>query len=489
VSTYRQIRRQARRARRAGLQPIVVIDRALPPPAWVLLARLAWRYRSEIAPAVMAGAVLAAGWWLHAAHPGWWPFLLVVSDLAAFALVMLGGHIRLTPLADRVYAAVAALAVGGWLAIAMILGPLTSVMLPVLLFGALLFAVPWWANRRRRARARLQRAFAAWPDIARAIGLPGAKIQSARVDAWGWRARVKLASGQTIADLTDRIPAIESALGAYRGAVSVDSAGDGKANWCELRVLDTRPHTDAVRWPGPSTWSITEPLGFGLFEDGGPCRVSLLRRHALLAAAAGSRESGLSVLIAAMAACHDVVIWAIDLTNGAELRPWAPCIERLATTPAAAAALLADAVAVLHARAGHLAAAGRRISEPSPAMPAMVIVIDEYAELADRAPAALADADFIAWRGRASAVTLVAAISRSAHKALDRGAVWSQMDIRICFDGPGQLLISAPEHTTPNRACAYLVTDEDVARTVATFGPRRPHLDDISRNALNGETR
>jgi hypothetical protein len=29
-----------------------------PCPAWVLLARLAWRYRSEIAPAVMVGAVL-----------------------------------------------------------------------------------------------------------------------------------------------------------------------------------------------------------------------------------------------------------------------------------------------------------------------------------------------------------------------------------------------------------------------------------------------
>ena len=68
MSTYRQIRRQTRRARRAGLQPIVVIDSPLPVPAAVLLARLAWRYRSEIAPATTAGAVLAAGWWLHHGH-------------------------------------------------------------------------------------------------------------------------------------------------------------------------------------------------------------------------------------------------------------------------------------------------------------------------------------------------------------------------------------------------------------------------------------
>lgn len=59
MSTYRQIRRQTRRARRARLQPIVVIDSELPNPAAVILARLAWRYRSEIAPAITAGR----SWW------------------------------------------------------------------------------------------------------------------------------------------------------------------------------------------------------------------------------------------------------------------------------------------------------------------------------------------------------------------------------------------------------------------------------------------
>ena len=127
-----------------------------------------------------------------------------------------------------------------------LLGPFTSPMPQVLGVGALLLAVPWWAHRRRRARARVQRALAAWPDISKAIGLPGSKIQSATVDLWGWRARVRLARGQTIADVTARIPAIESALGTYRGAVRVYPTGDGKANRCELRVLDTDPHAEAI---------------------------------------------------------------------------------------------------------------------------------------------------------------------------------------------------------------------------------------------------
>jgi hypothetical protein len=434
VSSYRQIRRQTRRARKAGLQPIVVIDSPFPVPAGVLLARLAWRYRSEIAPATTAGAVLVAGWWLHHAHAGWWPWLLAVSDLAASALMVLGARIGLSRLAERVYAAAAALGAGGWLAVAGLLGPLTSPMPQVLCAGAFILAVPWWAHRRRRARVRVQRAIAAWPDIAKAIGLPGSKIQSAGVDLWGWRARVRLARGQTIADLTARIPAIESALGTYRGAVRVYPTGDGKANRCELRVLDTDPHAESIGWPGPSARSITEPVDLGPFEDAEPCRVSFLRRHALFAGTTGSGKSGgLNVLMATLAACGDVVIWAIDLKKGMELGPWAPCIDRLATTPQEAAALLADAVAVLQARAAHLAATGRRVWEPSPQMPALVIIIDEYAELVDEAPDAMSDTDSIARLGRAVAVTLVAATQRPTQKAMGQGAVRSQMDTRICF--------------------------------------------------------
>jgi len=496
MSTYRQIRRQTRRARRAGLQPIVVIDSPLPAPVVLLLARLAWRYRSEIAPATTAGAVLRAGGWLHHGHAHLWAWVLAASDLAAFALVVSGARIGLTRLAERVYAAVAVVAAGGWLAVAALLGPFDSPVPQVLGIGALIFAVPWWAHRRRRARVRVQRALAAWPDIAKVIGLPGSKIQSGTVDLWGWRARVKLACGQTIADVTARIPGIESALGTYRGAVRVYPTGDGKANRCELRVLDTDPHAEAIPWPGPSARSITEAIDLGPFEDAEPCRVSFLRRHALFAGTTGSGKSGgLNVLMATLGACEDVVIWAIDLKNGMELQPWAPCIDRLATTPRDAAA--------------HLAATGRRVWEPSPEMPALVIIVDEYAELADEAPAAMGDTDSIARLGRAVAVTLVAATQRPTQKAMGQGAVRSQMDTRVCFrvrerkdvdlvlgqgmlsagwhahslNAPGKFLVSAPEHATPKRARAYLVTDDDVARITAHYGPRKLQLDDVSRGA------
>jgi S-DNA-T family DNA segregation ATPase FtsK/SpoIIIE len=123
-----------------------------------------------------------------------------------------------------------------------------------------------------------------------------------------------LARGQTIADMMAKIPAIESGLGTFRGAVRVHPTPDDLANRCELRVLDMDPHADAVPWPGPSVTTITEPIDLGPFEDAAPCRVLFLRRHALGGGTTGSGKSGwLNVLMGNLVACRDVVIWAIDL--------------------------------------------------------------------------------------------------------------------------------------------------------------------------------
>jgi S-DNA-T family DNA segregation ATPase FtsK/SpoIIIE len=218
--------------------------------------------------------------------------------------------------------------------------------------------------------------------------------------------------------------------------------------------------------------------------------------------------------MANLAACRDVVIWAIDLKKGMELQPWQACIDRLATSPEQAVALLRDAVAILQARAELLAATGRRVWDPSPDMPALVIVIDEYAELTDEAPEAAKDTDSIARLGRAVAVTLIAATQRPTQKAMGQGAVRSQMDTRICFrvrerkdvdlvlgqgmlsagwhahslNAPGKFLVSAPEHTAPKRARAYLVTDQAVTETAARHGGNRPELDEISQQAIGAAT-
>lgn len=513
MTSPRKMRSHARRMRRYGLQPMVVINSgdALPDLVIVIVARWLWRYRSELAPLTLAALTALAAWILHATHPHWWPALAAATVATAAAAGVAGSRLGLITRAERCYAATVIAATGGWLAAATATGPGRPPLPLALALAVPVFATPWWAHRRRRARVRVERVLAAWPEIAQAVGLAGSRVMSAVVDVWGWRARFALARGQTIADVIARLPAIESGLGTFRGAARVYPTPDDLANRFELRVLDKDPHADAITWPGPSIASITEPIDLGPFEDAMPAKVLLLRRHALFGGATGSGKSGgLNVLMGNLTACADVVIWAIDLKRGMELGPWAPCIDRLATTPTEARTLLADAVAILEARAAHLAHASRRVWEPSPEMPALVILIDEYAELVESAAEATGDADSIARRGRAVAVTLVAATQRPTQKAMGQGALRSQMDVRICFrvrerrdvdlilgqgmlaagwqayrlNAPGKFLISAPEHDTPRRARAYLLTDQAVAQSASEHATLRPDLDDVSTFAL-----
>jgi hypothetical protein len=512
TSPYR-MRRQARRMRRYGLQPMVVLNSGDPVPdlVIVILGRWLWHYRSELGPLALAAVTALAAWTLHATHPHWWPELAGVTGASMFGVAIAGARIGLAIRAERTYAVAVIASMGGWLTAATAVDPRREPLPWLLGIGALVLAIPWWAHRRRRARVRVERSLAAWPEIARVVGLGGSRLMSAVVDVWGWRARFALARGQTIKDVTTKLPAIESALGTFRGAVRVYPTPDDLANRFELRVLDKDPHADAITWPGPSVTSISEAIDLGPFEDATPARVLLLRRHGLLGGATGAGKSGgLNVLMGNLTACADVVIWAIDLKRGMELGPWASCIGRLATTPAGARALLADAVAILEARAAFLAATGRRAWEPTPDMPALVIIVDEYAELVESAQDATGDADSIARRGRAVAVTLIAATQRPTQKAMGQGALRSQMDVRICFrvrerkdvdlilgqgtlsagwhahtlNAPGKFLISAPEHDVPRRARAYLLTDQAVSDTAARYTDSRPLLDDVSRRAV-----
>jgi hypothetical protein len=508
-----RLRRNARRMRRYGIEPIAIINDDM----WfgslitTSAARALWRYRSELAPLSAALTLLLTGAILHTRYLTWWPAVLSGTVAVAGALVLWGRWVNLSRPAERGYAAVTTAFAGGWLTTAAIGGPLTPPLPVILAIGGVVLAVPWWAHRRRRARVRVERTLAGWPEIAEAVELAGSRVQSAIVDLWGYRFRLALGRGQTVEDAISKVPRLESALGARLGAVRVQPVPSKHAHRADVRVIETDPHADALAWPGPSINSISQPVKLGLFEDGSAVRVLLLRRHGLLGGMSGGGKSGgVNVLLGELTACPDAIIWAIDLKRGMELKPWASCLDRLATTAQEAEALLADAVAILDGRADHLAARGERVWEPSTNAPALIILIDEYAELVEEAPNAIKHADSIARRGRAVAVTLIAATQRPSQKAMGKSAVRSQMDVRLSFrvreqrdvdlilgqgmlkagwhahrlDAPGKFLICAPEHDIARRARTYLIDDDAVHSTVARHEPLRPQLDAVSAAAL-----
>ena len=291
-----------------------------------------------------------------------------------------------------------------------------------------------------------------------------------------------------------------------RGSVRVipDAA---RADRFTLRVIEKDPHAAPIPWPGITSATITRPAELGVSEDGQPVRVLFLRRHALIGGTTGAGKSGIvNVILAYLVACPDVVIWAVDLKGGMELGPWASCIQRLAFTPEQAAGLFRDAVTEVNRRAARMAETGKRSWDPTPDNPALVIIVDEYAEMPEEAHQY---ADSVARLGRAVAVSLLAATQRPSQDAMGKGAVRSQMDIRIClrvrerrdvdlilgqgaFKGgwhahqlsqPGAFLISDPAHATPERHRAYLIDDERIARHAAQHVHGRPRPPAGSRDA------
>jgi DNA segregation ATPase FtsK/SpoIIIE, S-DNA-T family len=524
-------RRQIRRMRRAwrkgeNAYPLLIVGTGEPFGIYVLSAAVIWcyRHRSAFKPFVITIATVAAAAIMHHNVGGSaqsWSAIALAATVITVTVMGIpvsclrrrrGGRLIADGLAwlweewgidrsiERAYAGTVIAATGGWLTAAILSGP-AAMPLPVLAgIFCVLLGIPWWFHRRRREKVRVERIIDGWPFVAEHIGLAGTEIISVVVDAWGWTARVLLKKGITTDQIIGRIHGIESGLGLRPGSVRV-FPDDTRADRCIMRVVENDPHAKPIPWPGTSSASIAQPIDIGVSEDGRRVSVLILRRNVLIGGTTGSGKSGiLNIIIAALAACADVVLWGIDLKGGMELQPWADCFEKLATTPEEADELFSEAVAKLDERAARMAAEGKRVWEPTPEDAALVIITDEHAELPDQSHVR---ADSIARRGRAVAVNLIAATQRPTQAAMGKNtSVRSQMDVRICLrvrerrdvdlilgqgafhsgwhahtlTQPGEFLVWDPEHTTPERHRAFLLTDESIARHAAACAPTRPRL-------------
>lgn len=485
------------------------------------IGRLLSRYRSELAPVYLAVAVFVGGLWLHHVHSSWMPWLIGVTAASAMVVAVVParwfGWASFGPILDRpverAYAVVVIVMIGGWLSAACHVGATIRPLPTVALFAGVGCAVPWWVHRRRRAKARVARDWADWPDLAEQAGLPGSKVLSIVVGKFGYVVRLALRKGHTAAQAIAAIAGIESVLGLRVGSVRVELEPK-RADRVTVRVIEKDPHAQPIVLPAhPQVGgaSVNKRLSLGLFEDGQPVGVLVKGRHVLIGGTTGAGKSGLlNVFLADLTECRDVAVWGVDLKGGMELGPWRSCLAALATTPARAVQVLRAGVVELNHRAELLAASGRRDWQPTSENPALVIVIDEYAELPDEAKEL---ADSIARRGRAVCVTLLVATQRPTQAAMGTAtAIRSQMDVRICLrirerrdvdlilgqgalaagwiahtlDMPGKFLISSPEHQIPRPARGYLVTDEEVTRRAAANTPLRPPLP--PEPADNGDT-
>jgi S-DNA-T family DNA segregation ATPase FtsK/SpoIIIE len=245
------VNRRARRARHrlrrgeARHEPLLVVsdDGSHLVDGAAMLARAGFRYRSELAPLLVASALWLGALVLRGARVA--PVWVAVVAVAVAAGV---AWPRVTPLwrpIERAYAAALLLTGGGWAAVATAVGADVAPVPLVLIIATIVGALPWWAHRRRRAKVQVERTLDAWPEISAAVGMPGSRVMSAVVDRWGWRARVGLPRGRTATELINSTPALESGLRTRPGAVRVEPDPD-RADHALVRVLTADPHAQPV---------------------------------------------------------------------------------------------------------------------------------------------------------------------------------------------------------------------------------------------------
>lgn len=215
--------RRHRRWRNRSAQPLMIVaDESYLVDLIAAIGRLLFRYRSELAPFTTAAVLSLGAAVLHVHHAMWWTYVLGVTSIAVAMVLATGAPFRLDRVSERIYASAVISIAGVWSAAAVKFGPWHD-PLPTLLGAAVIVAgLPWWTHRRRRVRVMVDRTIQAWPNIAESIGLAGSRVLSAVVDVWGWRARLSLRAGQTVADVITQVPAIESGLGTRPGAVRVE---------------------------------------------------------------------------------------------------------------------------------------------------------------------------------------------------------------------------------------------------------------------------
>ncbi|MEU8207160.1 FtsK/SpoIIIE domain-containing protein [Streptosporangium sp. NPDC049046] len=197
--------------------------------------------------------------------------------------------------------------------------------------------------------------------------------------SWADVVTVKMISGQSVKDWTDRLDHLAHGFGATSCRVTIARSG---------RLLLAFPRRDPLATPLPALpipdVASVGPVEIGRCEDGTPWRLNVHGTHVLVAGATGAGKGSIiwSTIRGLLPAVRAglVQVWALDpkrmeLSFGRDLFG-----ERYAATPAACADLLEAAVAVMQERADRFAGL-QRSHTPTVDDPFVLVVVDEVAFL------------------------------------------------------------------------------------------------------------
>jgi hypothetical protein len=404
-----------------------------------------------------AGTVLAA---LRLPH-----LAAAVGGLALAAAVVVTALVKGQPGLRSSYAAACGGIAAAWLALAASLPPLRWPPAAALALAAAVLMAAWPALVDREARAAAEARQAAeaararkeqrrWPDLLARIGHPGVRFAGREETLAGYAVHLQLpGSGKvTYSRLAPATEQLEVAARLRHGSLRFER-GD-QAHQVVLHVAERDVLAETIPFPArDEVLSITHPIPVGLFEDGQVCAVTLRELATLIVGLRGSGKSNLlNVLLAQLARCADVLIFAIDLKGGRMAAPWIepwlagrsprPVVDWLATDREEAERMLRALVRAVQARS-RSGSGGEKIT-PSARQPAILLLCDEIAVIlgvGTGGPRSSAEgvtnatlaglATQLVMTGRSEAIDLIMATQRGAPTMTGSADLKSQCGLRI----------------------------------------------------------
>lgn len=224
-----------------------------------------------------------------------------------------------------------------------------------------------------------------WPTVASEVKLQGTSVRQVRKTVLGAEIELELATPTTFSVVNEVTESVAVAFGAVRVRLRQSDEGAHRV----LMAIDFKRSVGTVRLP-----DFHHPVGLpldalrafalGIDDDGNPVSGKFYGRHILIGGIPGSGKSNaLRVFLSHLSASRSVALYGID-PKRVELALWRKRFSNLVLGNDAAEtiALLEELHVEINRRTEHLSQNDLVSIEPSQEFPWVVLIVDEWAELA-----------------------------------------------------------------------------------------------------------
>lgn len=416
-----------------------------------------YRHRVELAPfAAGAGLLAVAAAAHHTGHHGHHPaagWVTVASGLGNAAVWLPRVGAKWDREIERKYVRAVTAASGTWASVASVVGP-DYLLLVVLLIGVIVAGVPWWRHKLVRpaepgdaddaeaeAAALLAHWARQWVGVRDRLGLERSRVIAAIGSAEYVQLTIQLVPGVQLAeDVKNMRAKIAGALRLGTRSVRVETVKTD-ASLVKVFLVKTSPIAVEVRWSDAVTMlptSLQAPATFvlGRDETGKWLRVDPRGHWMIIGESRSGKSNGLHALMANITACPEACAVMADLKGGSVAKRWAASLAKpVADTPAKAERLLKAIDRMIDQRPAFAPVDegdGDQL-DPTEDMPAMFVVIDEFAEIKTKAPHLIPVVESIARRGAAVGFYLVLVAQDGSLESFGTEALRGQLTRRLCY--------------------------------------------------------